>query len=327
MTAGDDSDGADDQVTLVHTAAGGNYGGVTASLSVTVDDDETVSVVLSKASVSVTEEDTSGETYTVMLSHRPSETVTVAVSGQSGTDLTLDKVSLTFTTANWNTAQTVKVTAGDDSDGTDDQVTLVHTASGGEYADVTASLSVTVVDNDRGIVLAPSSLTVGEDDDTGETYTVKLATQPSEAVTVTISGQSGTDLTVDKASLTFTTSNWDTGQVVKVTAGDDSDGADDQVTLVHTAAGGNYGGVTASLSVTVDDDETVSVVLSKASVSVTEEDTSGETYTVKLSHRPSETVTVAVSGQAGHGPHPRQGVFDVHHVELEHRADGEGDRG
>ena len=147
-------------------------------------------------------------------------------------------------------------------------------------------------------MLTPSTLTVTEEDDTGETYTVKLATQPSEAVTVTISGQSGTDLTLDKASLTFTTSNWSTAQVVKVTAGDDSDGADDQVTLTHTAAGGDYGGVTASLSVTVDDDETVSVVLSKASVSVTEEDTSGETYTVKLSHRPSETVTVAISGQA-----------------------------
>ena len=66
----------------------------------TVDDDETVSVVLSKASVSVTEEDTSGETYTVKLSHRPSETVTVAISGQSAnTDLTVDKSTLTFTTS------------------------------------------------------------------------------------------------------------------------------------------------------------------------------------------------------------------------------------
>ena len=85
-------------------------------------------------------------------------------------------------------------------------MTLVHTAAGGEYGGVTASLSVTVVDNDRAIVLAPSSLTWSEDDTTGETYTVKLATQPSSD-----NGDRdhlrpvGHGPPVDKASLTFTT--------------------------------------------------------------------------------------------------------------------------
>ena len=107
-------------------------------------------------------------------------------------------------------------------------------------------MAVTVADNDRGIVFAPASLTVAEGDADGETYTVKLATQPSEEVTVTVSGQSGTDLTLTGLSstntLTFTTANWDTAQTVTVKAGQDDDGADDEVTLTHTAAGGNYAG-------------------------------------------------------------------------------------
>ena len=81
---------------------------------------------------------------------------------------------------------------------------------------LTAELGVTVVDDDRGIVLTPTSLSVDEGDTTGETYTVKLATQPDEAVTITVTGHSGTDLTLDKTTLTFTTSNWSMAQTVTV---------------------------------------------------------------------------------------------------------------
>ena len=303
VTAAQDDDGADDTATLTHTATGGNYTGETADLAVTVDDDETVSVVLSESALSVDEGGTTGADYTVRLSHQPSEQVTVTVSGQTGTDLTLTGLSgtsaLTFTTSNWNTAQTVTVTAAHDDDGADDSETLTHTAAGGEYASVTADLPVTVVDDDRAIVLSRTSLSVDEGDTTGATYTVTLATQPSVEVTVAISGHTGTDVSVDKASLTFTTDNWNTAQTVTVTAAHDDDGADDTATLTHTATGGNYDGVTADLTVTVDDDETVSVVLSESALSVDEGDTTGEDYTVRLSHQPSEQVTVTVSGQTG----------------------------
>ena len=53
---------------------------------------------------------------------------------------------------------------------------------------------------------------------------------------------------------------------------------------------------------TVDDDETVSIVLSKTSLTVVEGAAAGQTYTVKLSHEPSEEVTVTVTGQDDHGP-------------------------
>ena len=84
------------------------------------------------------------------------------MSGQSGTDLTLTGLTgntLTFTTSNWDTAQTVTVKAGQDDDGSDDSVTLTHAAAGGNYAGTKADLTVTVTDNDRGIVFNPTSLT------------------------------------------------------------------------------------------------------------------------------------------------------------------------
>ena len=107
-----------------------------------MDDDETVSVVLTPTSLTVEEGDADGQTYTVKLSHEPSEDVTVTVTGQASTDLSLTGLSatntLTFTTTNWEDAQTVTVKADQDDDGANDPVTLTHTSAGGEYEGVSS---------------------------------------------------------------------------------------------------------------------------------------------------------------------------------------------
>ena len=43
-----------------------------------------------------------------------------------------------------------------------------------------------------------------------DTYAVVLNTQPAGNVTVTIGGADGTDVSVDKTTLTFTAQNWGT---------------------------------------------------------------------------------------------------------------------
>ena len=95
---------------------------------------------------------------------------------------------------------------------------------------------------------------------------MKLATRPSGPVTVTLGGTAGTDLSLDKTSLSFTASNWNAAQTVTVSAGDDADGADDAATLTHVASGGGYGTVSKDLPVTVKDDDALALVLSAASL-------------------------------------------------------------
>ena len=148
VTAGEDADAANDTATLLHTASGGDYAGETASVAVTTTDDDTVGLVLSTTALGV-DEGADAE-YTVQLATQPTATVTVAITGHSGTDLTLDPSSatLTFTTSTWSTAQTVTVTAGEDADAANDTATLLHTASGGDYAGETAELSVTTTDDE-----------------------------------------------------------------------------------------------------------------------------------------------------------------------------------
>ena len=202
---------------------------------------------MSKQSLTVTEGDATGVRYTVKLATQPSDTVTVNFSGHDGADLTLSGTTLTnnqltFTTTNWGTAQTVTIKAGDDDNAVNESETLAHTAFGGDYVNVTKDLPVRITEDDTAaIVLSETDLTVTEGDAAGSSYTVRLATEPTGSVSVSITGHAGTDLTLSGTTLssnmlTFTVDNWDTAQTATVSATQNA--ATGKVTLAHAVAGG-----------------------------------------------------------------------------------------
>ena len=86
--------------------------------------------------------------YTVKLITLPAGNVTITpTSGDSGM-VSVSPASLTFATSDWNTFQTVSVTAAEDGDGGDETVTISHSVSG--YGSLTAApaVTVTVTDDD-----------------------------------------------------------------------------------------------------------------------------------------------------------------------------------
>ena len=112
--------------------------------------------------------------YTVTLDTQPTANVTVSVSSEDEGAATVSPSKLTFSTTNYNTAQTVTVSAADDADGRDESVTISNEADGGGYDDVSADYTASVTDDDRALtVSALSGLTEGSN--TTKTYTVKLA--------------------------------------------------------------------------------------------------------------------------------------------------------
>ncbi len=256
VTAKEDDDGVNDRDIVTHTVSGGDYGSVTvANVNVEVVDNDTRSVTLSKDSLTIDEGSTG--TYTVQLDTQPTSDVTVTINDPTNTDVTADPATLTFTPDNWDDPQTVTVTAKEDDNGAEDRATVTHTVSGGDYGLVTvASVDVTVTDNDTpGVTLSKDSLTVDEGS-TG-TYTVKLDTEPTGDVIVTINDPTNTDVTTDPATLTFTTLNWKDTQTVTVTAAEeDDDSEDDDATVTHTVSGSDYGTVTAAnVVITVTDND------------------------------------------------------------------------
>ncbi len=294
LTANQDAGGRDDTVTLTHTAAGGSYGSVTGNVVVTVTDDDMPRLAFSMTDVDVDEGATT--IYTVVLGGEPTADVTVTIGGHGGPALGLDATRLLFTTGNWDTPQVVTLTANQDAGGDDDTVTLTHTAAGGGYGSVTGNVVVTVTDDDMPR-LAFSMTDVDVDEGTTTTYTVALGSEPTADVTVTIGGHGGTALGLDATRLLFTTGNWDTPQVVTLTANQDAGGRDDTVTLTHTAAGGGYGSVTGNVVVTVMDDDMPRLLLPDTTVRMDEGTTT--TYTVALGSEPTAAVTVTISGHGG----------------------------
>ena len=136
-------------VSVKVTASDGHGGSVSDTFDIVVS--AAAGVTVSTSALTVTEEDTTGNTYTVVLDSQPTANVTVTVAGHAGTDVTPSPTSLTFTTTTWGTAQTVTVTAGDDADTANDTVTLTHSAASTDsnYGGITiGSVVVTVADND-----------------------------------------------------------------------------------------------------------------------------------------------------------------------------------
>ena len=243
VSAAEDDDAGDYSATLSLTASGGDYKGKTGAVEVAVTDNDTRGLSLSPDALLMPE--ASSLSYTVQLATEPTAAVTVAIASDDP-DVTVSPTSLTFNPSGaelWNTEQMVTVTAAEDDDGVSETVTLTHSPTGGDYgSSENAGLPVKLTDNDpRGLLLSTTKVFVSEVG--SSTYTARLATEPTAAVTVAIASNNP-DVTVNPTELTFTASGggaWNMDQTVTVTAGADSDRQTERATLTHTTQGGDYG--------------------------------------------------------------------------------------
>lgn len=304
VAAAEDDDTVDDDVTISHSASGGGYDSVTGDVDVTVTDDDSPDISFSSRQISLNEGQNTS--YTLVLDHQPTSSVTVTITSNNS-DVSVDtkpaagnQNTLTFTTGNWDTAQTVTVKTVDDADASDDSATLSHAfaQSGGsmEYNgfSTNTTVSVSVTDQDTaGVTSNPSSpnFTITEQGTgTGNlagtaSWTLVLDTQPSGTVTITPTLPANSPLTITAgSSLSFTSTTWNTAQTVTVRADNDDDAANNTYTITHTVSG--YGTVTSgpSVSLTVNDDDTKGITASTLTGTATEG--GNTTYTLKLATKP-----------------------------------------
>ena len=291
VSAARDSDVNDATATLTHTASGADYGGVTKDLVVTVrDPDVLAGLVVSPRSLTVTEG--TEERFSVRLLTRPTQAVTVQVTGDDGSGLRVDPRTLRFTTDDWDSAVQIVVEAEQDDDGMDARVRLTLTASGAEYTGQEESVVVEIEDDDVArIVVVPQEFAVDEGGD--KSYEVRLSTAPPAEVTVEIASDNP-NIGLDRGVLTFAVNNWDEAQEVTVRAFEDDDAVDDFARLTHTASGGDYEGLTATASVEVTDNDEIELRVSPQSLRLVE-GASGKAFDVWLGAVPSGEVSVSVT--------------------------------
>ena len=168
------------------------------------------------------------DTYTVALNSAPTANVILTAKSDDTGAATVSPATLTFTSTDYGTAQTVTVTGVDDDiDNMGDERTAIisHGATSSDPGYVipqAGSLSVTVTDDDQvGVTVSPVSLALtelGAASDVEKTYTVVLNTDPTADVTITITNGNGSAVAVDSGNqkkdiLTFThgnSGNWNT---------------------------------------------------------------------------------------------------------------------
>ena len=175
-------------------------------VTLTITDNDARGVTVTPTELGVNEG--ASADYEVALTSRPTGAVTVEVTAPTNTDVTVDRTELVFQPGRWNTAQTVKVEAAEDTGADDESATITHTVSGGDYAGETAAaVEVTVEDDEAesdGVVLTvnPETVSEGARRTTVEvTGTLNGATRMDETE-VSVEVTPGTDFTADPPSFT-----------------------------------------------------------------------------------------------------------------------------
>ena len=288
----------------------------------------TKGIVLSWHTISLTEGATNAAEVMVRLGTQPTGTVTVALSGSAdsnGTgvtcanthDLCVDSppggtksnTSLTFTTTTWETPQTIALFGQDDSDKTNESITVTLTPSGGGYGSTeAATIAVTIRDDDKNQFaftgLTNNAIEVDEGTSTS-TFTVALSANPASTVTVALTS-SNAAVSVSPTSLTFTSTTGTTAQTVTITAGSDPDTDDNEYYLRLVPSGSTDTRTRGySIAVTVDDaDSTNDLTVSETALSLNESGSGNtDTFTVVLASAPAagKDVTVAIGVHGANG--------------------------
>lgn len=228
-------------------------------IPVTIKDDDIAGIIYDSTSAILNEGQSITRTF--RLKSQPASNVTLSMSSNNSSRISISKPSLTFTASNWDTEQSVKFTAIDDSIDDGDVTVSVNIKSASSdiyYNNLSSGFAITVKDNDTsGIIADTNQATVTEGQSITRTF--KLKSQPTSNVILNISSNdTNSRLSISKSSLVFTESNWNIEQSVVFTAIDNNtkdDDVDVLVTIKSSSTDLSYNNLTIVFMITVKDDD------------------------------------------------------------------------
>ena len=308
VTGVDDLIADGDQLYSIVTAAAvstdpGYSGRDSSDVSVTNTDNDSPSVLVAPTTGLVTSEAGGQATFSVSLATQPTADVTIGIVSSDPGEGVPDVASLTFTTVNWNAPRVVTLTGVDDliSDGSQPYTILTSSATSADprYQNMTVpDVFASNTDNDSpGIVLSRTSGLVTSESGGQDTFTIVLASQPTSAVSISLSTSKPAEASVSPATVAFTTANWNAPQVVTATGLDDFVADGNQIYTIITAPAFTGDLMYAALdapdvaAVNVDNDSP-GIIVTPTSGLVTGENGAQATFSVTLSSQPAQPVTL-----------------------------------
>lgn len=295
-------------------------------VQVTDNDSVGVSIVEGGGTTATTEGGGAADSFTIVLTQAPTANVVLDFNGGSQSRLSTTSTvgaattaSLTFTSANWNAAQTIWTLPVDDTTAELRHLApitvSVNASSAAEYAALTVpSVTHIITDNDNNAaanvvrITESSGFTSVTESTTSDTFTVVLSQQPTSNVTVTFTGDS--QVSVTPSTLTFIPGTTGTGtfnvaQTVTVRAIDDAVIEPailhwGTVTATVASADTFFDGkaVTAVNSTVYDNDGSRVNVIQSGGSTLTNENGVTDTYTLALNQAPTADVVITATANA-----------------------------
>ena len=257
----------------------------------------------------VTSESGSDATFDMVLTTQPSDDVTVMLASDNELEGIPALSSVNFTSANWDQAQTVTVNGQndnvDDGDVAYAIVTGAATSNDADYDGLGANnVALTNLDDDTaGISITPVNALMTSEDGSSMQFTVVLDSQPLENVSIALQSNDLSEATLDKSSLTFTSANGKTPQIVTVTGVDDQiiDGtiAYSIITSASISDDPLYSTINPpDVSANNSDNDSAIVHVNPVTGLITSEIGGSDSFTVRLETFPQDVVTINLSSLA-----------------------------
>lgn len=244
----------------------------------------------------------------ISLYSKPRDNVIVNLTNPSPSDFTFSSTSLTFTPSNWNTTQSVTVSAIDNviTENNKNYNIIMDTSSNdANFNQLEYSIPTTIVDNDiPGFIINPDTFSMNIVEGNSHIVEIRLNTQPDDIVNVTISSSTTSLCTITSgSSLTFTPSNYNLNQTFTVQArpADDIDNLDNSwsvnstcvIDINATSTDTKYNGLSTDWRALINDFRNANFIYTPYYLgSIFESSTSTITFTIQLSSKPTDTVVV-----------------------------------
>lgn len=266
-------------------------------------------IVISPKSSFVTAETGTSVNFEVTLNTEPSDKVTIALNSSDLSEGEINKETLTFTTTNWNIAQSVTIMGIDDhlGDGNQSYKIEIHPATSADtsYNGLDANdIQVTNLDDDVAGVSFGAVVDIITSE-SGDSIIIGgvLNTEPAADVTVPLSVMTGSpnpEATLSKNSITFTSTNWSTPQFINITGVDDNEMDGDQsFTVVVGAASSSdisYNGLDGTdLTGINKDNDNASIKVYGPASTLTSEAGVNTNISIALNSKPVADVTINIT--------------------------------
>lgn len=284
-------------ITINSSSGDSRFNDIKNTVQVKIKDNDDVGIIYDDSSIILNEGQSVVRTF--KLKSQPLADVILNISSDHNDKLTISSKQLIFTSSNWNINQSVLFTAIDDNIASGDlsfNIKIKSSSTDVLYNNIPENaIQITIKDDDlAGIIYDSTSAILNE----GQyiTRTFKLKSQPTSDVTLNISSNNSSRISISKSSLTFTASNWDTEQSAKFTSIDNIIADGDvtvSVTIKSMSSDINYNNLSSGFAITVKDNDTSGIIADTTSATINE----GQyiTRSFKLKSQPTSNVILNIS--------------------------------